>query len=179
LYSKLLVASNFFPQINYNDDSERTRLLLLKVKRFADEFGDPDFQENLVRELPNFLHHCQAFYETECPNGMALKVPAGMASDIKTLCSATDSDLLEQFIEERLQFDPKFYARKTEVRLALREYFSRNSALQESGFSEQDLARLLIRRGVTMQNLPGKGRCYIGLRIEGSHELYKEIQDGK
>lgn len=174
LYSKLLVASNFFPQINYNDDSERTRLLLIKVRKFPDEFGDPDFQENLVRELSAFLHHCQAFYETECPNGMALKVPQKMAGDIKTVCSATDSDLLEQFIEERLIFGAQFYARKTEVRLALREYFARNSALQESGFSEQDLARLLIKRGIGMDTIKGKGRCYIGVRIEGSHNSLKE-----
>jgi len=167
IYCKLLVGSNFFPQINYNDASERTRLLLIRVRQYNSEFGDPDFESNLEAELPHFLHHCQAFYAAECPKGMGLRIPEAMANNIKVLCGAADSDLLEQFIYEHLEFQPKFYVRKTDLNLAVKEHFARFASMREMGLSIEDLARLLSKRNCRFDKIDG-APCFVGVRLKGT-----------
>ncbi len=168
VYSKLFVASNWMPQINYQDDSERTRLLLCKVKTFGDEMGDPDFQFKLESEMWAFLSKCRESYKRECPNGMSLRVPAEMKSLIKTQCSALDSDLLEEFINMRLEFGPGKKVSKTVLHLELKTFFSAHYATQMGGFSFNDLLRLLSKRGVPMEENQ-TGNLFIGVGLKNSN----------
>lgn len=168
IYARLIVASNFMPQINYNDDSERTRLLLVSVAKFGDEFGDPDFEPNLLAELPAFLLKCKQSYATECPKNTNLKVPAAMAQNIKMLCSASESDLLEQFISERLEFGQSYYVGKLELRSALKDYFAKHWSTGGNDFTDAELQRILTRRGIRV-NL--KLKAYEGVRLVGSNKI--------
>jgi len=88
VYARLLVASNYLPQINYNDDSERTRLLLVRVSKYKDEFGDPDFESNLLEELPAFLLKCKESYAENCPKNTNLKVPRSFIRPVHSVLLA-------------------------------------------------------------------------------------------
>jgi Family of unknown function (DUF5906) len=173
IHSKLIVLSNFPPHINYNDNSERTRLLYTTVRTYKDQYGDPNFESNLLAELPAFLVTCREAYELECPTGAELKVPLSMQETIRIHCSALDSDLVEEFITERLEFGPQFFVRKTELSNALKEYFSKNWATQMSGFSFENLVRILqqndIKEGKAGQDF--KSRAYLGVRLKGSKNI--------
>lgn len=174
VYARLLVASNYLPQINYNDDSERTRLLLVRVSKYKDEFGDPDFEQNLVDELPAFLLKCQKSYAENCPKNTNLRVPREMAEGIKLLCSASDSALLEQFVAEKLEFGEQYYVNKLELRNLLKDYFAKNWANSGSDFSEHDLARMLVGKYKCTVNEGLK--AYEGVRIIGSNKQIKKEQ---
>jgi Family of unknown function (DUF5906) len=162
VYSKLIVASNFHPRINYNDNSERTRLLLCEVATFKDEFGDPDFEYNLESELPAFLLQCKDAYAAQCPNNVNLKLPKSMIHKIKAACSSKESEIMEQFIEERLEFGEGFKVRKLDLHSQLIEYLQKMGVRDTSGFIEEDFARLLCVKGS-------------GLEISGTTSYYNGI----
>lgn len=162
VYSKLIIASNFHPKINYNDNSERTRLLLCEVATFKDEFGDPDFEYNLEAEFPAFLLQCQEAYEANCPNNVNLRVPKSMVHKIKAACASKESELMEQFIEQRLIFEEGCSIRKLELHQELIDYLHEAGVRQHGDFLEDDFARLLTVRGA-------------GAKIEGTATLYKGV----
>lgn len=162
VYSKLIVASNFHPRINYNDNSERTRLLLCEVATFKDEFGDPDFEFNLERELPAFLLACKKSYEEQCPNNVNLRVPKTMVHKIKASCASKESEIMERFIEERLEFGDGLKVRKIELHNELTEYLQKMGVRDNSGYIEDDFARLLGVKGS-------------GLAISGTTSYYNGI----
>lgn len=181
IYSKLFVLSNWLPQINYNDDSERTRLLLVRVSSYENEYGDPDFQLKLEQELPYFLNSCRESYEDQCPNGMNLKVPEAMQEAIRTFCSATDSELVEQFIEERLEFGQDFYVTKNDLRNDLRSFYAKNWASADYGFSFNDLLRMLGKMQVKQGRLLDTGskmRVLLGVRLVGTNTSAKNYRLG-
>lgn len=148
VYCKLLVGSNWLPQINYSDSSERTRLLLVRMDKYSEVDGSGDFEDNLMTEVGAFLYSCRESYAQQCPKGVNLKVPAEMTNTIKTLCNAMDSILLEQFVAERLQFGDGLKVRQSDLFSKMKEYFMDHSATKESGFSFNDLLRLLSQKGI-------------------------------
>jgi hypothetical protein len=180
IYSKLIVASNWPPQINYLDDSERTRLLYLQVGSYDNEFGDPDFQLKLEQEIPQFLYTCRDSYENECPNGMSLRVPKDMQKNIKMYCQASDANLMEEFINTKLEFNSKYYMPNIEMRKELMEFYSKNWETKQASYAFEDLMRLLTKRGIKAGR-PAKRlyterpRSLIGVRIKGTEYLCEEF----
>ena len=174
IYAKLLVASNWPPQINFLDDSERTRLLYLQVSSYTNEFGDPDFQLKLEREMPYFLHTCRESYEEQCPNGMSLRVPEEMQNNIKLYCTASDADLLDEFLIEKLEFSSNYYVPTTELRNSLKEYYAKNWESTQSKYAYDNLMRILTKRGIKAGRLQKDGsrhRVLIGLRLKGTEYI--------
>lgn len=166
VYCKLLVGSNWMPQINYNDASERTRLLLTQMDKYADVDGSLDFESGLTEEMGAFLYECKASYQIQCPKGMNLKVPEEMQRTIKTMCNAMDSILLEQFIDEQLQFGATNKVRKSDLHSSMRSYFMDNYATKESGFSFNDLLRMLVQRGVSPSQEPEEAGTLVGVQLK-------------
>lgn len=166
VYCKLLIGSNWMPQINYNDASERTRLLLTQMDKYADIDGSGDFEGGLESEIGAFLYECKKSYADQCPKGMNLKVPEEMQRTIRTMCNAMDSILLEQFIEERLQFQPNYKVRKSDLHNSMREYFMNNHATRESGFSFNDLVRMLTQKGISPSQDPKEGGILMGVQLK-------------
>jgi len=165
IYSKLIVGSNWMPQINFNDDSERTRLLICTVKSYADEFGDQSFEPNLRTELPSFLLTCEKAYQEQCPKGMNLIVPPSMREIIKSQCAALDGVLLQKFIADCLNFGPKLQTDKATMFSSLKAYFMKFYAGSETHFAFNDLTRLLGKHGVTA--LEGAGSAtFLGVQVK-------------
>lgn len=165
VYAKLFVASNWMPQINYQDASERTRLLVCKIKRFKNEFGDPDFELKLTQEMGAFLYKCREMYAQECPNGMNLRVSAEMQQIIKTECSAIDADLIEQFINEKLEVKEGLSITKTKMNSELKEFFSHASATGMSTFAFNDLLKHLNTIGIKMKKEKDEVSEFVGIGI--------------
>jgi hypothetical protein len=165
VYTKLFIGSNGFPQINYNDNSERSRLLLIRVSGFKNKSGDPAWEHDLLAQLPAFLLECRAAYETECPRGDVLNVPPSMAETIETLCTATDSEILERFMDSLLEYGPSYHAPRSELHLALKTYF-REHWENGSSFTENDFDRLLMKKGIQLGMVNGIKRCFMGVRLK-------------
>lgn len=164
IYAKLMVASNWMPQINYLDDSERTRLLVCKVQSYGDEFGDPDFEEKLYSEMGAFLVTCQKDYEKQCPKKMNLIVPPRMREVIKTECSALDGVILQNYVQDYLEFDPSYTTEKAKLYASLKSFFHHNNYSNgDVQFAFNDLGRLLGKKKVVPEG--GDGSRYKGVRI--------------
>lgn len=175
VFSRLIIASNWLPQINVLDDSERTRLLVCEVKSYEDEFGDPDFEYKLEAEMNHFLYTCREAYKRECPTGMNLRVPLEMRQLIQVSCSATDADVLDNFIQECLEFGPEFKLNRTDLYKALRSYFMDNYMGKESSFSFNDLQRILSKRGIKLAS--DNSKFYIGVGLK--HKTVKGTTNGR
>jgi hypothetical protein len=152
VYSKLLFGANMVPSINYNDRSERTRLLLTAVTPYPKATqGDANFGPNLKAELPHFLFSCRQTYEVECPTGMNLRVPPKMDDTIKQLCNASDSDIITDFINKHVEMGSKFKVSKTDMRYALKTYlsgqFMTNNQMQ---FADLDLQKTLLQMDIIL-----------------------------
>jgi hypothetical protein len=178
VYSKLLVASNFFPKINYNDNSERSRLLLCEVATFQDEFGDPDFEYNLEKEVPAFLLQCKEAYIAHCPNNVNLRVPKSMVHKIKAVCAAKESEIMMRFVDLFLDFSPKAKLLKIDVHEALAGYLGKYGIRQNASFLEEDFSRLLATKGIKQEIIDGS-TYYLGIDNKKTDINYKLINGGK
>lgn len=170
IYCKMLIGSNWLPQINWGDNSERSRLLVCTVRSYEDEFGDPDFEFKLAEQLPAFLLTCEADYKLQCPRGMNLVVPLAMQQMIKTQCAALDGIVLQEFIDSNLSFGPEYTVYKTTLARCLRNYFRDRGIQGDANFAFNDLGRLLAKRGVTA--LSTGGAVYKGVHV--SNEILLE-----
>lgn len=171
IYSKLIVASNFAPQINYNDFSERSRLLYLSIRSFGDRRGDPHFETNLGQEMGHFLWSCRNSYADLCPTNAEINVPPSMDRSIAINCSSMDTDLIEEFIGERLEFGDEFEVRKTALASALKAHMSHYNLVGQSSFAFETLIRMLQQAGVResfIQIGELKMRAYKGVRLNGT-----------
>lgn len=166
VYCKLLVSSNDLPQLNYNDNSELTRLLLIHIESFLDPFGDPFFEQNLEVEFPAFLFKCKEAYVAQCPKGRELIVPPRMKETISSACSSIDSDLIERFVEDELELGPTYAVSKLELHGVLKDYFAKNWLSSESRFAFNDLTKYLMKKGVTFERLSTGMRIYKGVRLK-------------
>ena len=174
VYSKLFIGSNSYPQISFADQSERTRLLLLRVRTYGDEAGDPDFEDRLYEEMPAFLHSCKEAYERECPRGMSLRVPKTMAEEILLNCISSDSELIEAFIEEELEFDKEFSTSDKKLRYAFGQFLATNYGNKQNlTYQFDELKKHLEKQGCVIAR-PGtdgkRQRVRIGVRVK-----FKEV----
>lgn len=165
VYSKLVIGSNWMPQINYNDDSERTRLLVAKVRTYGDEFGDPDFEDKLYSEMGAFLLTCKKDYAEQCPRGMNLIVPPAMRDSIRSECAALDGVLLQKYIEECLTFGPTFEVEKAVLYSSLKTHFMHYFSGGDVAFAFNDLGRMLSKRGVSAVQDAGNA-IYKGVQLK-------------
>lgn len=170
VYAKLFIGSNSYPQISFADRSERTRLLLVKVAPFHDEQGDPDFQDRLCEEMPAFLYSCREAYTMECPRGMSLRVPKTMAEDILLNCISNDSEVIEEFVNERLEFGEEHSATNQKLKQEMNAFFGKSyTSPRSSIFAFEELKKLLEQKGCKSCR-PGTGssrpRGFKGVRIK-------------
>lgn len=173
IHCRLIVLSNYSPSITYNDASERSRLLFLTVKSFEGrELGDPNFEPNLIAEMGHFLYKCREAYAALCPNHGEMIVPPEMDASIKINCSGLDADIIEQFIEEMLEFGSGKEIKKTDLSKALKAYQIHNYAGGNIPFSFESLIRQLMQsHGVTESTIDIGGlkfKGYEGVRIRNT-----------
>jgi hypothetical protein len=170
VYSKLFICSNSFPKISFSDRSERTRLLLVKVKSYDNEDGDPDFQDKLLDEMPAFLNSCRESYENECPRGMSLRVPPEMSEDIALNCVTEDSEMIEDFCESHLEFGEQYSVSTLKLRDAFKDYTYKHWAgARNNVYTENDLLKYLYRLGCKKHRPSGEGvrrRSIKGVRVK-------------
>jgi len=163
VYSRLFVLGTKFPQINYSDNSERSRLLIVRVQTYTDRLGDPNQRANLRAEMPAFLAKCKSIYPTYFPNGENMPVPASMDELIQTICNSTDSELLEDFIESELEFGPEYELTKIELLARHELIFGSTKKVGEASFAFSNLMHTLLRRNVLLKRKTLKGGGKIGV----------------
>lgn len=149
VYSRLLVSSNYHPEIDFSMANERSRIIQVEVappdKKHS--HGDPNFEENLIAEKWGFLYRCKEAYERYCPSGMDLLVPNDMMSKMELRCCSRESELLDQFIDRFLTLDEDSMSIKEDVRQKLVEFFLKHNN-RKYDFVQKDLEKRLRNWGV-------------------------------
>lgn len=152
VYARLFILSNEPPQIVYEDESQRTRLLVVRISKFTDDRGDANFREKLVAEMPAFLAKCKAVYPRYFTTGFNMKVPAPMDDFIKTICATVDSDIMQDFIAQHLKFGPQ----EEVTKLDLVQYYKTVNGVQAKPSSGTDFGlnafmKEIMSRGLTIE----------------------------
>ena len=161
IYAKLLIMSNYSPQINMEDRSEISRLLYLHLSAPKQVGGDNTFEDRLVEEMPNFLYKCREAYRQECENGNDINVPEGMAENIQIFCTSNDSDLFANFANDCLDFGPEYETKLQDMRNALAAYMSKNWSGNKVDFAMDRLEKFLKKSDVEIKHKrPKSGRRY-------------------
>jgi hypothetical protein len=145
IHCKVLIASNTPPEIELSARNEITRLLYFKLsdppvevmKKYCklDDNGDimyyPDgtphfiggkLSEELLAELPAFLHTCRKHYERLCPNHMDIPMTKEMYRDLFLRCASPEHTMLEQFMEDKLVIGPEESCKKSELLTCYQKY---------------------------------------------------------
>lgn len=126
IYSKLLVLSNMYPTIDPTDNSLLSRLLILQVSRPDVLLGDPTFKPRLQAEFPAFLVKCKRAYDKQCPTGADIIVPPEMQDVILAKCSTIESDLVERFVQDCIEFEPDSEINRSDLYNAYRTFMAKN-----------------------------------------------------
>lgn len=182
VHSRLIVISNNFPTINFFDESEVSRLLLVQIKPYKDRnLGDPSFYPSLLKEMPYFLFKCKELYAKYFSTGMDIEKPSEMLKEIATKCHSLEAQVTRNFIEERLEWDPAtFFVPSVELYNEFKNYFASNWTGNKSDFAFEDLKYYLNKKGIRGGSIIDKNgknykNCYIGVKIKGSDKEIKEI----
>lgn len=104
VHVKLIVASNFFPQIDFSMANETTRLILLKIKQPKEIDTSIDFAKGLRDEKWCFLHKCKQMYDKHCPSHYQIKCPKELWEEMEKDASSEEGNFVSEFIDNFLDF---------------------------------------------------------------------------
>lgn len=179
--AKLMIGANRFPRIDPNDKSERTRLLFLKIAEIdKNSLGDNTFAPNLRAEIGPFLYQCRAAYEKLCPTHAEFKLPPEMIANIENDCITSEANILTEFIEDRLEFDPTYYIPRKRLENELKEEFGHSNNIRSAANALDDLQAQLFKRKV-ISHRPRlengtRPHVFVGVRLIGDKTTISEFQ---
>lgn len=181
VYARLFILSNEPPQIVYEDESQRTRLLVVRISKFKDDRGDANFRQRLVDEMPAFLAKCKQIYPRYFTTGFNMKPPEAMDDFIKTVCATVDSDMLQDFIAQHLKFGPKEEVTKLDL---VNFYKLANGVSNKQGqgtdFGLNAFIKEIMGRGLTIErrwneDRSGQHRVIVGCSLRNYIENDKIV----
>lgn len=170
VHSKIFILSNKHPMIDYDDLSQRSRLLFIKMKERVDLKGSSTIQQELVDELPAFLFKCKKVYAAYCPTNSNLKVPEEMDIIIENNCSATDSENLDDFIDKYLEFGAHLQLTRADLQKRHIEVFGAGRNVGQSSFSFNKLVEVFLNKHLKVERVKlksgGKMTVYKGVGLK-------------
>lgn len=182
VYSKIIVGSNMLPEISYEKNNERTRLICLTVKRFQNgDTSDNKFQEKLLSEKYAFLFACRKCYEVLCHDGVSIKLPEELKQKIKYQCTSQKSLDLMAFVQEKLIFDQSRYVESSKLKNCLADFLvDRNSDYKKNlKYAFTDLRRHLADKDLdeSMIKIDEKHlHGFIGVGLKGDDKCILETK---
>jgi len=115
LYSKLLLVSNSFPEVNFASRAELSRIVMLRLQPYRaaellrTRVGESTFEDRLFGEFEAFLRSChESYVRTLKPGSYDLRIPDGVREDMYTHCQTRESLIEQYFVKYMLEFDPAY-----------------------------------------------------------------------
>lgn len=122
VYAKILIASNFYPYIDFWQNSEVTRAIVLSLSETAcahsEKFrrNEDTYESRLYAEFENFLKKCRfKYHECKKKGSNDLIVPASVMNLMKATCTSEESNIIQYFIYSCLDFSPEYRVRQVSL----------------------------------------------------------------
>jgi hypothetical protein len=167
LYIKLMIASNYEPDITMGN-ADMSRLIRIDVEESPIK-DDGNWEEELQKELPYFLHACREVYQRLCPNHGQIAVN----DETRELVLSSSDELyapLEYFFNEHFVAD-------AEGTITAADFYN---FMRRHEWADADIGRfkqyLLDVHKVRKQRLKkssGRGNAYLGVRLKNSKADFK------
>lgn len=159
VFTKILVGSNYYPEIDFYRNNERSRLLCLTVKQYGTGLeADSQFTQKLVAEQYAFLHACRESYQQHCTDGVIIRIPDTMYDTMKENCASETSKLLEEFISEKMEFDLTKTYERAKLHSDLVTYIAESGTNWSSKFAMNDLKKVLEDKKVKQARIKSRGK---------------------
>jgi hypothetical protein len=181
VYSKLLIGSNFTPDVDFSKNSEATRLLYLEIKPLKNKESNTYYEKQLVEEAPAFLFKCRQMYDKYYPVFQAqdgkqyrsneLRPTDEHLESMKSSCSSKETIIVERFMAEELEFgnSKKHVLKIEDLNVALKDFLGRFYAQDKISFSLNDLVLRFRKMGLyKKQVMVNSNRFYgfAGVRLK-------------
>lgn len=112
VYSRVLVASNYNPQINFWQDSEVTRAIVLNLDPEACDHSkktrkeEATFENRLYSEFEDFLTRCyQEYQKWKKPGSHDFILPDSVFNAMKANCANEETNIIQYFMHTCLNFN--------------------------------------------------------------------------
>jgi len=194
VHAKILVSSNCKPEVDMYARNEDSRIIHIKLsdpdKEVMKKYcatdkdgnikyypnGNPIFiggnlEEELLDEMPAFLHKCQDFYKALCPNRKDIILPEKAIQDKEENCVSMEMEKFERFSDDCLEFGEDCWVQPYEL---LEEYKMFNNGKEVKPLEYAQVKRFLesmhhVKNGKVRHN--GKSiRVLRGVKIQGEDQ---------
>lgn len=168
----ILVGSNHLPQINPVDESQVSRLIKLEVAPpAASKSKDSQFEARLLAEGFAFLNKCRAVGAKYInSNGIQIDLPKELQDAILVDCVSDDHTMLEEFIDDRLQFGPGKVCKVAQLGVALGMFLGEyNISSTKLKHYMASLDSVTAKRGCKKERITYKGNkifAYTGFELK-------------
>lgn len=180
VFTKILVGSNYYPEIDFFRNNERSRLICLTVKQFGTGVeADAKFTEKLISEQYGFLWKCREAYERYCTDGVMIQTPGPLRETMRENCASETSKALEEFIDEKMHFDSSKSYERAKLLSDLVHYIAESGLVWASKFAMNDLKKILEDRGIKQEKQTIRGKIvyvYKGIGPISSSQSLKVVE---
>ena len=191
LFGKLLVFGNIAPEINTDEDNQKSRIIYIPVRRLSNEekahmgnyvkredgsfqmVGDSEFPKKLEAEVEAFLALCSIYYKKLAPNRSDILLPAEYEDDTCGRLQDAESLNLDTCFGENFEFSPEFSTDPKEMFNAYRSVAKDYGLPDTSEFYGCRVKAYLHNRGVDLKRPKVRDdggewvhgtRCWVGIR---------------
>lgn len=165
----MLITTNLNPIINPTDESEISRLLLLRVQPLPKNFQrDWRYNENLLQEFPNFLYSCKQSYEKLISEkATEIKLTEEQRSVMVKTCTDVAFVHLQEFISNRVHFTDEGSVPVTDFIREINAFWSEvGQSKNASKYNKLYMNNYLLSNGVKQENVgKGKKAMYLGMEL--------------
>ena len=169
--AKIVVMTNFQPQIDADDDAAWSRIKLVPfLQSLPEGKQDPDFQDKLTEEAAGILNWCIAGYRDLAENGWQ-KPPQ---VDVDVAAWRAEGDPVAEFVDEQVTFDRETRTRPMQIWTAFQAWAASNKLSKEElpGTSKAFLAAFTRQFGAQIEHggrviRVGDKKVMVGVKLKG------------
>ena len=178
IYARLVVHSNFAPEVDTTNNAMKTRLLYFIVRPFDEAEADHDITTKYDEEFWHFLYDCCKVHKKMCKIGDGkfrdIPLPPEMWELMKLKCDNPINNICRKFIERGLVLDPDGEVYEEDLWKEFAPFYKK--AMRNPSDFRETLKREKFRVQQTMNNIINS---MIGKAIEDGEAGTKKKGDMK
>ena len=181
IYCRVLVTSNYSPEIDFSRKNEVSRTIRLDIKDLDVNYGDKGiWEKKMFDEMPNLLYKCREQAKKICPTGVDLKLPAGLMEVMEEECSSSESIAIFDYVANYIIFEKDGNVSEDELDTSLRDFLHVREIKKGISLATTmtRLKDLLTRRGAKRKRITVNGkrvRGWTGIRVRQENIQLKSL----
>lgn len=168
LVGKLLICGNCIPEINFDEQNQRNRILYIPLKRPTDAdkaklsnymqredgsyvmVGDSSFGQRLEDEVEAFLGVCWKYYEKLAPTRSDIVVSADKEAAMEAALTDTDTMNLQRLADEVFEFGEDYECDPSELYDAYKGEAKRFGLPEDNQYYGSRVKAFLVNNGLIL-----------------------------